>query len=100
VSLVIYGGKNAMFDLYEDDGITNDYEQGISRIIPIRYDEASKILTIEKAKGNYSGSVQHFFKISLITAANAAPIEFDSYRYSLNYKGDKISIQLTNKILK
>ncbi|MFL5772198.1 MAG: TIM-barrel domain-containing protein [Flavisolibacter sp.] len=100
VSLFIYAGKNAMFDLYEDDGITNDYENGKSRIIPILYNEAAKTLTIEKVKGNYSAPVQHFFKISLMKHDSVSSLQFDSYQYSLNYSGEQISIQLTNKILK
>lgn len=57
LTLHIYSGANSSFTLYEDDGTSNDYLDGIYAATEISFmsgkDEES--VSIEAVKGNYSG---------------------------------------------
>jgi alpha-D-xyloside xylohydrolase len=55
LTLWVYTGRDASFELYEDDGVTYGYEKGASATIPMRYDEASGTLTIGRRAGSYPG---------------------------------------------
>jgi len=52
LELKVFPGADGHFELYEDDGTTYGYEQGAYSIIPIKWDDASKTLTFEKARGD------------------------------------------------
>lgn len=58
IELRVYTGADGEFDLYEDDGVTNGYERGEYSIIPIRWDEKSRTLTIGKREGAFVGMLQ------------------------------------------
>jgi alpha-D-xyloside xylohydrolase len=45
----VYPGKDADFLLYDDDGVSNDYEKGIGQLTHLRWDDAKGQLT---APGN------------------------------------------------
>jgi alpha-D-xyloside xylohydrolase len=51
----VYTGRDAAFELYEDDGVSYAYEKGVFATIPLRYDEASGTLTIGRRTGAYPG---------------------------------------------
>jgi alpha-D-xyloside xylohydrolase len=54
----IYTGKDADFDLYEDDGISEKFRtKNEFRITKIEYKEKHNKLTIYPAKGRYNGAV-------------------------------------------
>lgn len=55
LTLYVYTGKDASFDLYEDEGINYRYEQGEYSIIPLRYTASSNTLTIGSRLGTYNG---------------------------------------------
>ncbi|QXJ33958.1 glycoside hydrolase family 31 protein [Saccharolobus shibatae] len=50
--LRIYPGKDGYFEIYDDDGVTYDYERGKYFIIPIRWDDNKQELTIGKKRGD------------------------------------------------
>jgi alpha-D-xyloside xylohydrolase len=58
LTLWVYTGRDAAFELYEDDGVTYGYEKGASSTIPMRYDDASGTLTLGKREGTYPGMPQ------------------------------------------
>jgi alpha-D-xyloside xylohydrolase len=51
----VYTGADASFDLYEDDGVTYGYEKGASSTIPLRWDEARGVLTVGPRAGSFPG---------------------------------------------
>ena len=51
----VYTGADAAFDLYEDDGETYDYESGAWATIPLRWNERSGVLTIGARQGSFPG---------------------------------------------
>lgn len=57
ITLYLYTGQNATFELYEDENVNYNYEKGKYALIPIRYDEASRTLTIEDRKGSFPNMI-------------------------------------------
>ena len=55
IELRIYKGADATFDLYQDAGDSYDYEKGAHAVIPLRWSESTKTLTIGDRKGEYAG---------------------------------------------
>jgi alpha-D-xyloside xylohydrolase len=51
----VYPGKDARFDIYEDDNETYRYEKGQRALIPLRWDERKGILTIGARVGSFPG---------------------------------------------
>ncbi len=51
LTLTVYGGADAQFTLYEDDGITYDFEKGQSTRIPLTYTDSNRTLTIGAPAG-------------------------------------------------
>jgi alpha-D-xyloside xylohydrolase len=55
LTLAVYTGADASFDLYEDDGVSRQYLNGAFSTIPIRYDDEEGALTIGARKGSFVG---------------------------------------------
>ncbi len=55
IDLYVFPGRDAAFDLYEDDGLSNDYETGESAIIPIRWDDRRGEIALGERQGNFTG---------------------------------------------
>jgi alpha-D-xyloside xylohydrolase len=55
LTLWVYTGGDAAFELYEDDGVSYAYEKGAFSTIPIRWDEKAATLTIGERSGSYPG---------------------------------------------
>lgn len=51
----VFGGKDADFTLYEDDGLTYRYEKGEYSTTPMQWDESSRTLTIGQREGKFPG---------------------------------------------
>jgi alpha-D-xyloside xylohydrolase len=58
LTLWVYTGADAAFELYEDDGVSYGYEQGAFATIPLRYEEASGTLTVGGRTGAYPGMLE------------------------------------------
>jgi alpha-D-xyloside xylohydrolase len=68
ITLNVYTGKDADFELYEDDGINYDYEKGNFSKIPLSYKEKSGQLKIGNIIGSYPGMTnKRKFKVCWIT---------------------------------
>jgi alpha-D-xyloside xylohydrolase len=59
VTLYIYTGADASFMLYEDDGISYDYEKGDFTTIPMSYQDSTGILIIGERKGEFPGVLEN-----------------------------------------
>jgi alpha-D-xyloside xylohydrolase len=55
LTLWIYTGRDARFELYEDDGVSYGYERGDFATIPVRWNEASGELTLGERAGDFPG---------------------------------------------
>ena len=96
INLYVYAGKDAQFQLYEDEGTNYNYEKGQYSTIDIRYDDATRTLTFDSRKGNFKGMLkERRFNIVLITKEQARPLDLDDTKGSmLTYNGKFIKISL------
>jgi alpha-D-xyloside xylohydrolase len=95
LTLWVYTGRDAAFELYEDDGVTYGYEKGASSTIPMRYDDASGTLTLGKREGSYPGMTQartvRVVFVSKDRAVGHAPSP-DGAR-EVRYEGAQVSVK-------
>jgi alpha-D-xyloside xylohydrolase len=76
MELRVYRGANGTFDLYEDEGDTYDYEKGVYAVIPIRWNEATRTLTIGGRKGSFPGMLkERTFDVVMVSAEHGAGVE-------------------------
>ena len=83
LAINVYGSGNDRFELYEDDGISLDYERGDYALTPIRYatSGAGHRLLIGPTRGSYSGQQQERrYAIRIHTARRPASIFVDGRR--------------------
>ena len=81
----IYPGADAVFTLYEDDGQSNDYEQGKCSRITFRWDDQKQQLTIDERQGSFSAMPKRrSFDIQVVNGK----------KKSIKYEGEKTVISL------
>jgi alpha-D-xyloside xylohydrolase len=76
VTLYVYTGKDADFQLYEDEGTNYNYENGEYTMIPFHYDESSKKLTIGERKGSYKDMLASR-KFQIVWVTTDKPVGMD-----------------------
>ena len=96
ITLNIYTGADASFNLYEDEGTNYNYEKGAFSIIPVKYNEATKTITIGDRKGAFNGMLaKRTFRINLITPTEAKPLDFEAKcDKEVFYEGIKLIIKM------
>jgi len=96
VTLHVYGGADASFVLYEDEGTNYNYEKGNYSQIPVTYNETSHSLTIGQREGTFEGMVQkRTFHIVMINKDKK--IGFDTHPAAVktvSYDGGSQTIEL------
>lgn len=99
ITLYIYTGKDASFNLYEDEGVNYNYEKGAFCNIPITYKEASRTLTIGKCSGDFSGlSKNKIFRIVWIDKERKTDIDFSAQAdTAISYNGSEQTINMNIK---
>ncbi|OQP60522.1 alpha-xylosidase [Niastella vici] len=96
ITLNVYTGADASFNLYEDEGANYNYEKGAFTIIPVKYNEAAKTITIGDRKGTFNGMLpKRTFRINVITPNEAKHLEFDAKcDKEIMYEGKKLTIKI------
>jgi alpha-D-xyloside xylohydrolase len=96
VTLFVYSGKDASFNLYEDEDTNYNYELGKYSIIPIQYNEQLKTLIIEKREGSFAGMLNsRKFKIVWISEKNPVSIDNENKNGKiLTYKGEAVTVKM------
>lgn len=96
ITLYIYTGKNAAFNLYEDEGTNYHYEHDAWSVIPFSYNESDGILTIGKREGAFPGMLEtRIFRIMRIARDKPVAFQPDSTAdETVSYNGEARSIQL------
>jgi alpha-D-xyloside xylohydrolase len=94
--LNIYTGADASFNLYEDEGTNYNYEKGAFTIIPIKYNEAAKTLTIGNRRGAFSNVLQkRIFRINLFSPGKTRMLDFDKgCDKQIPYEGKLLMIKI------
>ncbi len=94
--LYVYTGKDASFELYEDEGTNYNYEKGKFSKIKFTYSEESQKLTIQKREGEFEGMLKdRIFRVIFITRNQPVKIlTGDGSTKTVNYTGEAIDISL------
>ena len=94
IELRVYTGADATFRLYEDDGVSYNYEKEQSSTVEINWNEAKQTLIIGKRKGSFAGmSRRKTFKIVWVNATNGVGIESTSLAKSIQFRGKSITLK-------
>ncbi|MVN23082.1 TIM-barrel domain-containing protein [Mucilaginibacter arboris] len=96
ITLHVYAGKDASFDLYEDEGTNYNYEKGAFSTISINYSEGSKTLTIGDRKGTFSGMVTNrTFNVVVISKNQPKALNFEATaNQTIKYTGKNVSLKV------
>ena len=96
INLYVYAGADATFQLYEDEGTNYNYEKGKYATIDIRYEEATKTVTIGKRMGSFNGMLKNRrFNIVLICKDAAKALNLDNPEGKVvNYSGKEVRVVL------
>lgn len=96
ITLNVYTGADALFNLYEDEGTNYNYEQGTCSFIPIGYNEETKTITVGDRKGSFDGMLQkRTFRINVIAPNKSRNLDLDARcDHEVSYEGKRITIRL------
>ena len=85
----IYAGADAQFTLYDDDGLTDNFNQGAFSEIVFDWNENNKTLTIGDLKGSFQPQIQALkFTIHVYDSDTHQPKS-----QIVDYKGEQIKVQ-------
>ena len=97
IRLFVYAGANAEFKLYEDDGLTYDYEKGKYAFIPVKWDESKGVLSIGQREGSFNGMLEkRHFTIVLVNPENPTAYDPDADGTIIEYTGKPVSLSLSH----
>ncbi len=95
IRLYVYAGRDADFTLYEDDGLTYDYEKGLCTTIPMHWDDASRTLTIGGRHGFYPGLLEErTFVVVLVDPTHPRGFAPDAPGTEIRYAGTELTLTL------
>jgi len=96
LTLQVFEGANGSFTLYEDDGLTFDYEHGAFTEIPITWNESTQTLTIGARKGSFPAMLKHR-SFQIVVTSKSSPTAFSLTPKpikTIEYAGDAVSTKL------
>lgn len=96
ITVFIYRGNDAVFTLYEDEGINYNYEKGLFSEIPFVYNNTLNRLVIGDRKGSFPGMQENRI-FHIITVSDTRPISFEEDPdpdMEIEYNGQRIEIEL------
>jgi alpha-D-xyloside xylohydrolase len=96
ITVFVYRGSNGVFSLYEDDGLSYDYEKGMFARIPIRWDDASRALTFGKREGSFPGMLaERTFNVVFVSREKPGGFSFTPQAdRTVHYSGEKVVVKL------
>lgn len=95
IVLHVYTGADGSFEIYEDDGLSYDYEEGQWSRIPVRYDEASGTLYIGERTGRFDGMAEErSIAVRWVGGPDARAADFDvEPDVTLVYSGSPMTVE-------
>jgi alpha-D-xyloside xylohydrolase len=89
----VYTGADGTFILYSDEGDNYNYEKGYYNLIPFKWNEQEKMLTIDKQQGTYMGMLKkHVLDIVWVNESGGYGINRSSKKKTIVYTGEKIYV--------
>ena len=93
IELRVYRGADGSFDLYQDSGDSYDYEKGAHAVIPLRWSESTRTLTLGERKGSYPEMPARLqFNIIWVSAGHGSGAGVAQPDKTVEYTGKEISI--------
>jgi alpha-D-xyloside xylohydrolase len=94
LTLYIYTGADAHFTLYEDDGLTYQYEKGAFSQIPLTWNDSTQTLTLGQRQGSFPTMLNNrTIQIIFITPNHPVPYTFDAKPdKTITYSGTKMEV--------
>ena len=88
ILLAVYAGADASFSLYEDENVNYNYEKGLYAKIPLKWDDASRTLTIGDREGSFPGMLkERTFRIVVVDPAHPWAYNPDAKGAEVIYAG-------------
>jgi alpha-D-xyloside xylohydrolase len=96
ITLQIFEGADGRFTLYEDNGLTFDYEHGAFTEIPLTYNDSTKTLTIGERHGSFPEMQQHrTFQIVITSRSRPTPFSLaPKPTQTVDYNSTTLTIKL------
>ena len=79
----VFPGADTSFTLYEDDGVSNDYEQGQCSHITFQWDDKRRQLVIDKRQGSFPGMIK----------SRQFHIVIQGQQKTVSYKGKRLTVK-------
>jgi alpha-D-xyloside xylohydrolase len=95
IVLWVYAGADGAFTLYEDDGLTYAYEKGASAGISLRWNDATRTLSIGKREGTFDGMLRER-AVEVVLVAKDKPVGFSfepKADKSVKYDGNAVELK-------
>ena len=93
MDILVYGGSDAEFLLYEDDNVTYNYEKGEYSTIKFVWNDNKKELTISDKEGKLTMFENRLFRIKFFIP-QAGQSKPRIYTREISYKNEKVIIAL------
>lgn len=77
IELIVHPGADGRFVLYEDDGVSFDFEKGLFTKIRCSWDDSARELSLELEKGTRLLDGKRQFKVRLATSREERTVTFD-----------------------
>ncbi len=95
VTIVVYGGRDGDFTIYEDEGTNYNYEKGAFSKIRLEYNDKTNELTIADREGSFPGmQSDRKFNIVKVDAAHPVADAIKAKGKLVNYSGRKAVVKL------
>ncbi|HCC70649.1 MAG TPA: alpha-xylosidase [Bacteroidales bacterium] len=96
IDLFVFKGADGSFELYEDENVNYNYENGAYSLIPLFYDDSDETLIIEERKGKFPGMLkERTFNIFIVSLKNQKPADPDTEPdLTVKYDGSPLKIKL------
>jgi alpha-D-xyloside xylohydrolase len=100
IELRIYSGADGTFNLYEDEGDSYRYEQGAYSLIPMRWNEATRTLTIGERTGKFAGMAENRrFRVVFVSLGHGVGEAVSSGADAVvEYTGKTVEVALSTKL--
>lgn len=95
ITIVVYAGGDASFDLYEDEGTNYDYEKGQYTNIKLTWSEADQTLAISDREGSFDTMLDsRTFRVKLVNQDKPGSIDDLSGYQEVEYNGQSVQVKL------
>ena len=95
MTIVVYGGRDGDFTIYEDEGTNYNYEKGAFSKIRLEYNDKTNELTIADREGSLPGmQSDRKFNIVKVDAAHPVADAIKAKGKLVNYNGRKAVVKL------